>query len=175
MSLYCGHCGTQLAPSATYCLNCGRADVLRCMSCGQLLTVGSTVCEQCVPRGVQGELVRRLPVEPPSSAPYQSERFESRSLRAPLPVFGGALRTMPVISETYQGGRYGVSASVQRPPGDVEILNELGSLVELLHRMANRCTQFVGSTDHTVGMRREMRSLAATIQEEIELRCGSNL
>lgn len=172
MSLYCGYCGTPLAPSATYCLSCGRADRLHCQSCGQLLTVGSTTCPRCV----QGELVvRRPPVAPESSAPYQSERFESRSLRAPLPAFGGALRTMPVISETYQAGRYGVKAEVQRPPGDVEILNELSSLVELLHRMANRCTQFVGSTEHTAGMRREMRNLAATIQEEIEARCGSNL
>lgn len=173
MSLYCGYCGTHLAPAATYCLNCGRADRLHCQMCGQLLTVGSTTCPRCV----QGELVvMRPPAAPASSAPYQSVSTE----RVPARVFGfgEAFRTlpvMPVIAESYQAGRYGVKAEVQRPPGDVEILNELGSLVELLHRMAIRCSQFVGSTEHTVGMRREMRNLAATIQEEIELRCGSNL
>jgi hypothetical protein len=172
VSLYCGYCGSVLPPASTYCLSCGRADRLHCHSCGQLLVVGTVVCERCD----RGELVVR---RPPNISSMPSASYEAPGTRTVIPVpppaFGGPLRTMPVITETYQAGRFGVRAEVSRPPGDVGLLNELSSLVELLHRMANRCTQFVGSTEHTAAMRREMRNLAATIQEEIEARCGSNL
>ena len=51
-------------------------------------------------------------------------------------------------------------------------MNDLGRLVEVLHAVAGRATQFTGLTDHTRKMIRDMRVLATDVQEEIEMRRG---
>jgi hypothetical protein len=122
------------------------------MGCGQGLPTGGSTCPTCEVRAV-------AVVDLPDPA--------ARAV-ASIPA---AARAAP-IAEIYQAGRYGVKAEVSRPPGDVAILNELGRLVELLHAMAARANQFVGQSEHTIKMRRDMRVLATDIQEEIELRTG---
>ena len=79
---------------------------------------------------------------------------------------------MPLVREEYRAGRFGVAAEVRIPAGDVSIMNELGKLVELLHAMAARATQFGIPSDHTRKLVRDMRILATDVQEEIELRLG---
>lgn len=45
---------------------------------------------------------------------------------------------LAVVSETYNAGRFGVSATVTRPALDVEILNEMGQVVVVAHTVASR-------------------------------------
>jgi hypothetical protein len=122
------------------------------MGCGNYLPTGCSDCPTC---SVQAVAVVDLP--DPAARAVASVPAAARS---------------QLVAERYQAGRYGVKAEVSRPPGDVAILNELGKLVELLHAMAARANQFVGQSDHTIKMRRDMRLLATDIQEEIELRTG---
>jgi hypothetical protein len=87
----------------------------------------------------------------------------------PLPVL---VPTSPAVVERYQAGRLGVEAEVVIPAGDVDIMNDLLTLVQVLHKVAAKATRFVGHTDHTRKMIRDMRVLATDIQEEVETRRG---
>ena len=151
MELYCPQCRCRLPSGCSSCPSCGGV-CLACCGCNRFLPEGTVACPTCAAT----ELVA---VEPPTGA--------ARAVAA-IPA---AARSQQV-AERYRAGRYGVEAEVTRPAGDVAILNELGKLVELLHAMAARANQFVGQSEHTVKMRRDMRVLATDIQEEIELRTG---
>jgi hypothetical protein len=76
------------------------------------------------------------------------------------------------VVERYNAGRYGVRAEVRIPAGDVAIMNDLGAMVAVLHTMAARLNGFVGHTEHTRKLIRDMRILATDIQDEIETRRG---
>lgn len=79
---------------------------------------------------------------------------------------------VPVVRARYEGGSHGVRAEVTVPEGDVEIMNQLGSLVSLLHVLAARVAKFGIMTDHTRKLVRDMRILATDAQEEVEMRRG---
>ena len=116
MSLYCASC-TQAAGRATWlsegemtCSSCGRSDVVRCGSCNELVMVGLDHCARCSPvemvetrRGgtPAGEMVPSLPP------------LGSRGLSAAV------VPLVPVVSEQYGAGRYGVKAVVTIPAGDL--------------------------------------------------------
>jgi hypothetical protein len=141
----CARCAEPMPDDGGCCPRCGGTRVY-CTMCASVQDTGATQCERC-----RRQLVAVVPreVAVPRTAP------------------------VPVVREVYAAGRYGVSAVVTMPAGDVEILNELGRLAELLGAMATKTgTGLRGYTDHTRKVVRDMRALAADIQEEIELRRG---
>lgn len=89
-----------------------------------------------------------------------------------LPPLSLAVPVVPRVPERYSAGRFGVEAEVTIPQRDVAIMNELGSLVPVLHTMAAHLAQFTGHTEHTRKLIRDLRVLAADAQEEIEMRRG---
>ena len=159
---YCPSCRVVVPDELQACEKCGN-DRLACHTCHEIIPAGTVVCPRCFtpppippPKAPPAELV--LP-EPPSRA-EQAIAAIPAGVRAQL------------VPEQYRGGKYGVEADVRIPAGDVAIMNELGKLAELLHAMASRANQFVGQTEHTRKVIRNMRLLATDLQEEIELRRG---
>lgn len=163
--IYCSYCSqasarvVYLQQGETRCSACGRTDLLRCSECNELIMVGLGYCARCsrsevaVVRGGQsaGAMVPDLP------------SLEQQSLSVPA---------VPTVVERYSGGRYGIKADVVVPAGDVALMNELGSLVSVLHLVASRLNHFTILTDHTRKLIRDMRVLATDAQEEIETRRG---
>jgi len=134
-------------PCDGYCPRCGSQN-LYCTTCGSVQPQGASDCESCRSKSVA--------VLPPGGRLAASPAL-----------------AVPRVSEVYAAGRYGVTATVTMPAGDVEILNELATLAELLSVMATKAgSGFRGYTEHTRKMVRDMRILAADIQEEIEQRRG---
>lgn len=150
MAIYCYDCRLVVVPGAHHCGQC-RGTNLACLNCHTRLKQGETVCSRC-----DVELV----------VPRVDD--VSRAV-AQIPV---AVEMVSRIPDTYQAGRFGVSAEVTIPPRDATIMNEILQLVQLLHGMAARLNQFQGTTDHTRQLIRDMRSLANLAQEEVELRRG---
>lgn len=166
MSLYCGGCYRSaretggLAEGDLSCGRCGRSDLLRCTACECPVPIGMPVCTRCagsVMVSKQAVASAGLSELPPLSA---------AGLLAP------GIPAVPVVAERYSAGRFGITAEVTIPARDVELMNELGSLVSLLHVLASRLNYFTGHTDHTRKLIRDMRVLATDAQEEIELRRG---
>lgn len=154
--VYCTNCqagqgAAALLPEGTRaCPVCGMGEFLCCATCNQLIDMGTGRCISCA----------------------QTSMVAAPRARAARPA---ALTVMPVaprVVEQYSAGRYGVEATVTMPAIDVEILNELGGLVALLHQMASKCNQFTGLSEHTRSVIRSMRILATDVQEEIENRLG---
>jgi len=164
-------------PSKIYCWPCAQFNVMhelvdgfcqRCCSttdgvcgkCGQLVSRGAAGCPRCASEeaAVSAVVVR--------TSPTGVVRLPDLP---PLPVLVPAA---PVVVERYQAGKLGVEAEVTIPAGDVDIMNDLLALVQVLHRVAAKATRFVGHTDHTRKMIRDMRVLATDIQEEVETRRG---
>jgi len=142
------------------CPSCASVDGV-CSGCGQLIPKGITECPRCASVGPSAAVVVR----------ETSSRGEVVRLPdlPPLPVL---VPTAPPVVERYQAGRLGVEAEVTIPAGDVDIMNDLLTLVGVLHKVAAKATRFVGHTDHTRKMIRDMRVLATDIQEEVETRRG---
>ena len=161
MSIYCLPCLTVLPEGASACPKCGGVS-FSCLACHAPLRVGEKSCQQCG-RQARSEIVRTD--RDPGNVDHQDG-----ALRAIATVPKAARATL--VPEVYRAGKFGVEAEVRMVPGDVAVLNELGKLVELLHAMASRSTQFAGLTDHTRKMIRDMRILATDVQEEIEMRRG---
>lgn len=151
MSVCCVGCGRPKQRDTSSCPWCGSSSFY-CTACGHLLQfsqISDVRCLVCEPDAIV--------VLPPGRAP----------------VLATQVPQVPVVPEVYQAGRYGVSAEVRMPAGDVEILNRLGQLSQLLYSMATETgSGFRGVMDHTRQMVRDMRKLAADIQEEIEMRRG---
>jgi chemotaxis protein histidine kinase CheA len=76
------------------------------------------------------------------------------------------------IPEQYNAGRYGVTATVQVPARDVEIMNKMGQVVVILHTLAAEMNSFQGHMDSTRSVIRQCRALATELQDEIETRRG---
>ena len=150
MSRYCSTCRKIVADGNQSCGSCGNIRLI-CTVCKSQVDPRSTLCLVCA----QSALVQ-----------FEQNAAQRAVVAVPFAARAG------VVMERYQAGRLGVDAEVQIPPGDVAIMNELGKLVELLHAMAARVNQFVGMTDHTRKIARDMRHLATDVQEEVELRRG---
>lgn len=149
MSLCCTNCRSPTTDG--YCARCG-CTTLYCGACRTVQVNGSTSCSTCSSVAV----AVRPPGEPSAVA-----------VVVPRPL------QVPAVSEVYSDGRFGVTATVTMPSGDVEILNELARLAELLSAMATKTGSGLrGYTEHTRKIVRDMRVLAAEIQEEIEQRRG---
>jgi len=159
---YCPSCRVVVPDELQSCVKCGN-DRLACRACHESIPAGTAICPRCY-----------TPPPAPSSKPVPAELVlpepTSRAEQAIAAIPVGARAQL--VPEQYRGGKYGVEADVRIPAGDVAIMNELGKLVELLHAMASRANQFVGQTDHTRMVIRNMRLLATDLQEEIELRRG---
>jgi hypothetical protein len=76
------------------------------------------------------------------------------------------------IAETYSAGQFGVTATVQTPALDVEIMNEMGQVVVILHTLASKMNKFQGIMESTRSVIRQCRTLATELQDEIESRRG---
>jgi len=148
VSLACTACQYVSPTSCDGCCPRCRSRSLYCTTCGSVQPQGSVDCAACRSRDVT--------VLPPGGRLAASPAL-----------------AVPRVSEVYAAGRYGVTATVMMPAGDVEILNELATLAELLSAMATKAGSGLrGYTEHTRKMVRDMRILAADIQEEIEQRRG---
>jgi hypothetical protein len=171
MGLYCTTCCNVVPNGFGQCLACkaGHVPQLACATCRRTVQRGATTCPYCDDRSA----LARQPVDLP--------RFEETSavvgFVAPLAA-PPALPGLPphvsslAIPESYSAGKFGVTATVRIPPQDVEIMNQLGQLVVLLHTMAQRMNSFQGHSEHTRTLIRAMRVLATDVQDEIETRTG---
>jgi hypothetical protein len=166
VSLYCGYCylsATQtggLPEGDVSCRTCARSDYLRCASCEHPVPAGLDSCPRCPP-------VELEPVKPTS-------RFVGEMMPLLPQLERGSLTipVMPKVVERYSAGRFGISAEVTIPAGDVERMNALGAMVTALHHLAGQLNGFTLLTDHTRKLIRDMRILATDAQEEIEMRRG---
>lgn len=168
MSLYCGNCrrpiGTDEA-GCWYCRSRGLPDAILCDVCGGAVPAGQINCFRCVSgslaiRGRSGiALVGGSDASGAAAAP------------PPLPGLPAVIRATSV-PEVYQAGRYGVSAQVSIPSGDVEIMNLMGQVVVILHTLAEKMNHFQGHMDSTRQCIKGCRNLATDLQDEIEKRRG---
>jgi len=166
MSLYCPTCRVFVKQGESNCPKCFRSSGLACVECNHYVEDGASRCSRdhevqalvptTVESVVEGEVVLSL---------------QSPAVSAALSVPAAVASARPVPS-VYEAGRHGVKAEVRVPEGDVTIMNELLSLVQLLHAMAARANQFRGHTEHTRKMIRDMRVLATDVQDEVEMRRG---
>ena len=171
MGLYCTTCSNGVPDGFGQCLACkaGHVPQLACSTCRNVVPRGATSCARC-----DASLVfARRPLDLPQLGATSSGVGIVASPSAPpaLPGLPPHVRSL-VVPETYQAGRFGVTATVSIPPGDVDIMNDLGKLVVLLHTMAQRMNSFQGHTDHTRALIRAMRMLATDVQDEVEIRVG---
>jgi len=193
MSLFCSNCKKGVPEGLSQCIECkvGYVHQLACLSCRRLVPRGASTCS-C---RLSEKALPLLPSLPPIELSRRPEASETRIARV-VPMSGQektssqmvgfvAPRSAPAIfpglpshvsalavPDTYEAGRFGVTATVTMLGKDAEILTELGQLVVLLHTEAQRLTQFQGRNEHTQGLARSMRNLATEIQEEIEMRTG---
>lgn len=192
MGLFCTNCKRGVPEGFSQCVECkvGYVHQLACLSCRRLVPRGASACSCGVEKAPP-----LLPSPPPLELSRQPEASETHIARV-VPMSGQARTRSQMVGfvapisapaifpglpshvsalavpDTYEAGRFGVTATVTMLGKDAEILNELGQLVVLLHTEAQRLTQFQGRNEHTQGLARSMRNLATEIQEEIEMRTG---
>lgn len=151
MSLICSICKNDVPEGFGQCVACkaGFAPQLICKTCRKLLPRGSATCSSCERSAAQ------VPQQP--SQPLSSSRELSRPTSIPIPMpppmaisivaprsAPPALPGLPshvglqVVDEQYSAGRFGVTATVQVPALDVEIMNEMGQVVVVAHTVASR-------------------------------------
>ena len=172
MGLYCTICSNVVPHGFSQCLACkaGFAPQLACEACRQPVPRGAGSCAPCERRvAAQGFPQQEMVTyQPPQAAVAM----------APLPAAPPTLPGLPShvamarIPEQYNHGRFGVSATVQVPQKDVEIMTEMAQLVVILHTMASKMNSFQGTMASTREVIRLCRDLATRLQEEIETRRG---
>ena len=182
MPLYCSNCLKMVPEGSAQCYECkaGFVHQLICYNCkrpvqrgastctcGQMLAKLPTLPSLSVDRPAMAGQVVRAPADSPSLVGFTAPPSAPPALPG-LPAHVKSLR----ISEEYNAGRYGVTATVSMPAKDVEIMNKLGQMVVLLHTVAQEMNQFQGHAEHTRSLIRAMRNLATDIQDEIEMRTG---
>ena len=173
MGLYCTICSNVVPPGFSQCLACkaGFAPQLACEVCRQPVPRGAGSCVPCERRasGSANQPIQEL-------VTYQTP--QSSVSIAPLPSAPPTLPGLPAhvamarIPEQYNHGRFGVSATVQVPQKDVEIMTEMAQLVVILHTMASKMNSFQGIMQSTRNVIRLCRDLATQLQDEIETRRG---
>lgn len=141
MSLICSVCKNDVPEGFGQCVACkaGFAPQLACRACGKLVARGAATCAVCVrsaalvaPSRTEGGGPWPL-LPPPKAISIVAPNAAPPALPG-LPSHVG----LQVVSEQYNAGRFGVTATVQVPALDVEILNEMGQVVVVAHTMASR-------------------------------------
>jgi hypothetical protein len=176
--LFCTVCHNEVPQGFAQCVACkvGYARELACATCRKVVPRGVSSCAACerrstlVPASPPAEplpLAIALPTLPPppmallvpSSAPPAMPGLPAHISRSLVP-------------EVYQAGKFGVDATVRIPALDVEILNEMASVVVILHTLASKMNNFQGISESTRHVIRQCRMLATELQDEIETRRG---
>lgn len=169
MSLICSVCKNTVPEGFNQCLACkaGFAPQLACERCRKLLPRGAAVCESCV-RSTSLVVPTATPELPPPTVMALVAPLSAPPALPGLPSHVGLAK----IPEQYNAGRYGVTATVQVPARDVEIMNKMGQVVVILHTLAAEMNSFQGHMDSTRSVIRQCRALATELQDEIETRRG---
>lgn len=145
MSLYCSVCKNPVSEGGNQCYPCkaGFGPQLACAVCNRLIPRGVATCVMC-DRSAAAEKVTstelsRTPIPPamPNLPPLALSIVAPSSAPPVLPGLPSHVG-LSVVTEQYQAGRHGVSATVYRPALDVEILNEMGQVVVVCHTVASR-------------------------------------
>jgi hypothetical protein len=145
MSLYCSVCKHPVTEGNNQCYPCkaGFGPQLACATCNRLIPRGVATCAMCERAGAKiqdrstelavGPAMPSMPNLPPLALSIVAPNSAPPVLPG-LPSHVG----LAVVSENYNAGRFGVTATVQRPALDVEILNEMGQVVVVAHTVASR-------------------------------------
>jgi len=144
MSLYCSVCKHPVHEGGNQCYPCqaGFGPQLACATCNRLIPRGVATCVVCdrataASKALSNELavvpMPSLPNLPPLALSIVSPSSAPPVLPG-LPSHVG----LALVTEQYQAGRHGVTATVQRPALDVEIMNEMGQVVVVAHTVASR-------------------------------------
>lgn len=141
--------------------NVGFVAVLECTICGTSLSPGTTNCPRCTRLNAE--------LQSASLVPQASPPVTCLPAQVQLPQYAVAVRR---VAETYSSGRYGVSADVQIPSGDVAVMNLMGQAATLLRMLAEKMNDFQAHMDLTRENIRACRRLADDLQEEVERRTG---
>ena len=146
MSLFCSICKNDVPEGFGQCLACkaGFAPQLACRTCSKLVPRGAATCAACErqvamvpsmpsPRYPSQPPLPEMPPPPPMAISIVSPRSAPPALPG-LPAHVG----LQVVSEQYNAGKFGVTATVQVPALDVEIMNQMGQVVVVAHTIASR-------------------------------------
>lgn len=161
MSLYCSVCKNPVHVGGNQCLPCkaGFGPQLACATCNRLIPRGVAMCAVCERSSAKTqESPNELAVVPsmpsmPNLPPLALSIVAPNSAPPVLPGLPSHVG-LAVVSENYNAGRFGVSATVTRPALDVEILNEMGQVVVVAHTVASR----ISSSLVEAGKRTQERS-----------------
>jgi len=181
MSLICSICKNEVPEGFGQCVACkaGFAPQLACRSCGKLVPRGSSTCVACERVATERAATERFAGEqavidrPVAMVPTKPSGFDS--MQRPLPPMPPpppmaisiasprsappALPGLPahvglqVVAEQYSAGKFGVTASVQVPALDVEIMNQMGQVVVVAHTIASRISASLMEVSRTVPTR----------------------
>ena len=165
MSLFCSICKNEVPEGFNQCVACkaGFAPQLACASCRRLVPRGAATCTAC-----ERSIAVAASMEVPSTQLAMASLPFAPPVLPGLPSHVGLVR----VPEQYQAGRFGVSATVQVPALDVEIMNEMAQVVVILHTLAAKMNRFQGIMESTRSVIRQCRALATELQDEIESRRG---
>jgi len=188
--LYCTVCRFMVGEGDTQCRICknGFISELACSICRHIISRGDSECRNCV-RGEArvdsrfgGQGVEVVPSRSSDLIPHPGVTININNPSAPPPppplppVLSRHLPAPLHVPDSYHVDKQrglGITAEVFNDLGDVDIMNKMGSLVVLLHAMADEMAKFRGHMESTRRCMRSCRVLAADLQEEIEVRRGS--
>lgn len=156
MSLYCTNCRSVVGAGEAVCGNCrnGFVSRLACGNCNKVVPSGNSFCPDC-----DRQVARR----------HHEIPLEALEL-PPLPP--GISLERAHVPDTHVAGRFGARAVVSMNGDDADILTKMNQMVVLLHALAGEMTKFQGVADSTRRIIRGCRTLAADLQEEVEVRRG---
>ena len=188
--LYCTTCRTLADEGDTQCRNCknGFVSELACSVCRHVVQRGDSTCRACArgetrtdrrftDQGFDVVPPRNVDLVPHSGVTININNPSAPPPPPPLPLALSRHLPAPLhVPDSYHVDKQrglGITAEVFNDLGDVDIMNKMGSLVVLLHAMADEMAKFRGHMESTRRCMRSCRVLAADLQEEIEVRRGS--
>jgi len=162
MALYCLTCRNVAGTGAAVCDHCknGFVSKLACATCNKVVDSGFSYCPDCA-RTINVATSSIELVPPKGSLP---------ALSLSLPPGLDPYARVPEVRR--DAGRFGVTATVQIPRHDVDVLDKMNQVAAVLHALAAEMNTFTGIGESTRSCIRGCRDLATRLQEEIEIRRG---